>query len=454
MTTSLLQDLLSALTLRDLRMRRSREAAGQPATPDRLQAECERLLASDGEASSISLSRSVFDLYARLDDGGRLEFFRCLKDRFGPDRAAIEQAYANYRNHGDEAALQQLFDACEPPRQELLRRLNLAPGGTRELVRMREDLLRHLDTESELRTVDRDFRHLFGSWFNRGFLVLRRIDWNTSASVLEKLIQYEAVHAIRDWDDLRRRLDPRDRRCFAFFHPALGDEPLIFVEVALTAGIPDGIQQIIHADGRSAGPEAATTAAFFGISNCQYGLRGISFGSFLLKQVVQELKHELPNLQTFVTLSPVPGFRDWLQRLREGEVSEPQVSEDRLASLELLDVPGWRHSEEGLADLRDSVLPLAAWYLAEAKNSRGLPLNPVARFHLGNGARLERINWLGDVSEKGLRNGVGLMVNYVYDLSEIEHNHERLANEGIVATSASVRRLLRQAGEQKQGVRS
>lgn len=453
MTTSLLQDLLSALTLRDLRMRRSREAmAGQPATPDRLQGECERLLASDGEASSISLSRSVFDLYAALDDSGRLEFFRRLRERFGPDRVRIEQAYAGY-SAGDDDALQQLFDACEPPRQELLRRLNLAPGGTRELVRMREDLLHHLEAEPELHTVDRDFRHLFGSWFNRGFLVLRRIDWNTSAAVLEKLIQYEAVHAIRDWNDLRRRLDPRDRRCFAFFHPALGDEPLIFVEVALTEGIPDGIQHIIHADGRSSAPEAASTAAFFGISNCQYGLRGISFGSFLLKQVVQELKNELPNLETFVTLSPVPGFSDWLQRLREGEVPEPGISADRLASLELLDVPGWRDSE-GLTELRDSVLPLAAWYLAEAKNARGLPLNPVARFHLGNGARLERINWLGDVSEKGLRNGAGLMVNYVYDLNEIEHNHERLANEGIVATSARVRRLVRQAGEQKQGVRS
>ncbi len=453
MTTSLLQDLLSALTLRDLRMRRSREAASGPATPDRLQRECERLLASEGEASSINLSRSVFDLYAALDEAARLEFFRRLRDRFGPDRADVERAYADYRSDGDDDSLQHLFDACEPPRQELLRRLNLAPGGTRELVRMREDLLSHLDAERELNTVDRDFRHLFGSWFNRGFLVLRRIDWSTSAAVLETLIQYEAVHAIRDWNDLRRRLDPRDRRCFAFFHPALGDDPLIFVEVALTDGIPDGIQHIIHAESDSSAPEAASTAAFFGISNCQYGLRGISFGSFLLKQVVQDLKQELPNLQTFVTLSPVPGFAEWLQRLRDGEVTGPATSADRLASLELLDVPGWRDSEEGLADLRENVLPLAAWYLAEAKNAHGLPLNPVARFHLRNGARLERINWLGDVSEKGLRNGAGLMVNYVYDLREIEHNHERLANEGIVATSTTVRRLVRQVSEQKQGVR-
>ena len=192
--------------------------------------------------------------------------------------------------------MQRLFEVCEPPRQELLRRLNLAPGGTRELVRMREDLLHAVPEEPELKPVDRDFRHLFGSWFNRGFLVMRRIDWTTSAAVLEKLIQYEAVHAIRDWEDLRRRLDPRDRRCFGFFHPALGDEPLIFVEVALTNGIPDRIQGIINAGETGADAGRATTAAFFGISNCQYGLRGISFGSFLLKQVVQELKAELPHL--------------------------------------------------------------------------------------------------------------------------------------------------------------
>lgn len=451
MTTSLLQDLLSALTLRDLRMRRPHRPSGS-ASPGALQEDCERLMASDGEASSISLSLSAFHTYAELPREGRREFFRILRERFGPDPARVTEAYEAWRRQPDDEHMQRLFQVCEPPRQELLRRLNLAPGGTRELVGMREDLLHALAEEPELKAVDRDFRHLFGSWFNRGFLVMRRIDWTTSAAVLEKLIQYEAVHAIRDWGDLRRRLDPRDRRCFGFFHPALGDEPLIFVEVALTSGIPDRIQGIIDAGETGADAAQATTAAFFGISNCQYGLRGISFGSFLLKQVVQELKAELPRLETFATLSPVPGFRDWLTGLADGETAGPPLGERQRAAIARLDAPDWPETEAD-PELRSQLLSLAAWYLMEARDSRGLPANPVARFHLGNGARLERINYLGDRSEKGLQNGAGLMVNYVYDLDEIEHNHERLANEGVVAASSAVRRLLRRVGDQKQGAR-
>lgn len=450
MPANVFQDLLNALTRKDTRARRAR--SGPPSTPEQLQTECEQLLASDGEASSINLARSIFTLYAALPDvDARREFFLRLYRHFNPDHEQLQRAYQAYAEHGSPDNAQQLSEACEPPRQEILRRLNLAPGGTRELVSMREDLLSLLADNPELKVVDRDFGHLFGSWFNRGFLVLRRIDWHSSASVLEKLIEYEAVHEIRDWDDLQRRLDPRDRRCFAFFHPALGDEPLIFVEVALTDKIPDTSYDVTHAEPGDYPSEAARIAAFFGISNCQPGLKGISFGNFLLKQVVQELKHELPNLDTFVTLSPVPGLGRWLRQLRNGETDGPTLSEQQATTLALLDNPDWHvnSSEEQLNTLREALLPLAAGYLATAKNSIGLPLNPVARFHLRNGARMEHIKWLGDTSDKNIRSGAGLMVNYVYAIDQIETNHERLTSEGIVAASREVRRLMRQSQDQK-----
>lgn len=442
MAATRLQDLLRTLTGRDLR--RSRQRAGGTAAIEDLAAECDRLLASDGEASSLSHAHAVFDLYHRLRPEHRERFFDMLLQRYGPDPGRIDAAYGAYRQARSPESAQALFEACEPPRQELLRRLNLPTGGTAELVAMRTDLLELLARRGDLAPVDADFRHLLASWFNRGFLLLQRIDWHSSAAVLEKLMHYEAVHAIRGWDDLRRRLDSRDRRCFGFFHPALGEEPLIFVEVALTAAIPARTQSVLDAEVGEISAEQATTAAFFGISNCQHGLRGISFGNFLIKQVVRELGQELANLETFVTLSPVPGFSDWLSRLRRGELDAPELDDDQRAVLEHLDTPDWpqRHGDDD--DLRATVLGLAAHYLVNAKNPRGLPLNPVARFHLVNGARMERLNWLGDVSDKGLREGSGLMVNYVYDLREIDQNHERIVNEGTVATSASVRRLLRQ----------
>ena len=442
MAATRLHDLLSTLTRRDLRLRR-RRAAGA-AGVEGLVAECDRLLASDGEASSIAHAHAVFDLYRRLPAAQREAFFETLLQRYGPDPAAIDAAYEAYRRARSPETAQALFEACEPPRQELLRRLNLPAGGTAELVAMRTALLDLLARRGDLAPVDADFRHLLASWFNRGFLLLQRIDWHSSAAILEKVMRYEAVHAIRGWDDLRRRLDARDRRCYAFFHPALGDEPLIFVEVALTGAVPARTQNVLDAEVGEVYAEEARTAAFFGISNCQYGLRGISFGNFLIKQVVRELKNELPDLETFVTLSPLPGFADWLARLRRGETDEPGLDDDQRTALAHLDDADWprRHGDDD--DLRATVLALAAHYLANERNDRGLPLDPVARFHLVNGARMERINWLGDTSEKGVRRSLGLMVNYVYDLREIDHNHEQLVNEGVVATAPGIRRLLRQ----------
>ncbi|MBE0489729.1 MAG: malonyl-CoA decarboxylase [Halomonas sp.] len=450
MNMSFLQELFNNITQRDALLRRR---SGESPTPDhgQLVAACQALLESDGEASSIALASRALAMYRRLSAPERERFFARLEAEFAAEPARIDGAYAAYQEDRDNASLQALFEACEPRRQELFRRLNLASDGTVELVRMREDLLALLRDHPGLDAIDADFAHLFGSWFNRGFLVLKRIDWNTPASILEKIIRYEAVHEIQDWDDLRRRLDARDRRCFAFFHPAIGDEPLIFVEVALCKGLPNRIQPILTGeDGGVEDPEDADSAAFFGISNCQTGLRGISFGNFLIKQVVQELKHELPQLRYFVTLSPVPGFRQWLEERRDDE-SLPRALRETLGEL---DAPEWQRDPERATRLEAVVKPLAARYLVHEKNARGKPLNAVARFHLGNGAELHRVNWVGDISAKGLKQAAGLMVNYLYVLEDIERNHENYTANATVACSSEVRDLARKARKLAKGEHS
>ncbi|MFC3286002.1 malonyl-CoA decarboxylase [Litchfieldella rifensis] len=449
MNMSFLQELFNNITQRDALLRRRNS---EDVTPDHahMANACQALLESDGEASSIALASRALSLYARLDDEQKRRFFERLAQEFTADPEQIDTAYAAYHETRDIRHLQTLFNVCEPRRQELLRRLNLASGGTYELVRMREDLLRMMDDSGDLDAINADFIHLFGSWFNRGFLVLKRIDWNTPASILEKIIRYEAVHEIHDWNDLRRRLDARDRRCFAFFHPAIGDEPLIFVEVALHKGLPKQIQPILEGHRHDLDdPLSADTAAFFGISNCQTGLRGISFGNFLIKQVVQELKQELPQLRHFVTLSPVPGFRQWLEQHYVEETGK--LPDDAQQALSLLDTPDWHETPEQEERLKAVVKPLAAHYLLHEKNRRGLPLNPVARFHLGNGASLHRVNWLGDVSRKGLKQSAGLMVNYLYALDDIERNHENYIANATVACSSEVRDLGRRARKMTKG---
>ncbi|PAU76868.1 malonyl-CoA decarboxylase [Halomonas salipaludis] len=441
MNMSFLQELFNNITQRDALLWR-RQGGAVIHDHSVLVEACRELLESDGEASSITQASRALAIYQRLDDSQKSAFFDKLAEAFAAEPAQIDAAYSAYREARDNSSLQALFNACEPRRQELFRRLNLASGGTYQLVKMREDLLQRLKEAPSLRAIDADFAHLFGSWFNRGFLVLKRIDWHTPASILEKIIRYEAVHEIQDWNDLRRRLDARDRRCFAFFHPAIGDEPLIFVEVALHKGLPTQIQAILEGEQREVDdPESADAAAFFGISNCQAGLRGISFGNFLIKQVVQELKQELPQLKHFVTLSPVPGFAQWLDEQRQGD----SLTETTRSALEALDSPGWHRDPELAERLGALIKPLAARYLVEAKNPRGLPLNPVARFHLGNGAQLHRINWLGDTSSKGLSQAVGLMVNYLYVLDDIERNHENYIANASVARSSEVKDLTKRA---------
>jgi malonyl-CoA decarboxylase len=404
------------------------------------------LVSSRGEASGVALARQVLDHYRALDAKGRRGFLEFLAREFEPETEAAIAAATRFIAEPSAASLKTLQEAVESPRQELFRRLNLAPGATAEILALRRDLLGKGALDPAFAGVDRDLRHLLSSWFNRGFLVLRRIDWQTPAAILEKIIEYEAVHEIQGWDDLRRRLDPRDRRCFAFFHPSLVDEPLIFVEVALMRSTPAGIAEVLAEEQkRSDRPtEPPTTAVFYSISNCQEGLRGISFGNFLIKQVVEELAREEPRLETFVTLSPVPGFARWLESLVAARDEDHGLlrPEDRRL-LAVLSRDGWHETADALGDLRPLLLSLAAYYFLTERTSDGRPIDPVARFHLGNGARLDRINWLGDLSRKGIAEAHGLMVNYRYDPAEIEANHEAFVNEGRIAASRQVRTLMR-----------
>ena len=400
---------------------------------------CAALLSGRGEASGIAIAREALDRYEHLTPNEKVDFFDVLATKYGPDHEAVRRSIDRLSTNPGPDAETELHFAAEPLRQELFRRLNRAPGGTQAIVRMREDLLDFKRSSPELATVDRCLSHLLASWFNRGFLVLRRIEWSSPAIVLEKIIRYEAVHEIRDWDDLRRRIDPIDRRCYAFFHPALVDEPLIFVEVALMETMPSAIAPLLAETRAIASPDKARTAVFYSKSNCQKGLQGISFGSFLIKQVVEELRRELPKLETFVTLSPVPGFIRWIN---SSDAAEAGVDGGLVSRL---NDPAWAADSSRAEALRKPIEALAAEYFLHAKTGSGRTLDSVARFHLGNGARLERINWLGDVSLKALREGGGLMVNYLYDLDAIEANHEAYANHGTIAVSTAVKRLARPA---------
>ena len=436
MANAFFSDLLSTISERSRTLLRRREAADGKDDATELLELCEALLSGRGEASGTAMAREVLNGYHDLDANGRVAFFQELARHFGPDHERLKRAVESWRDEPSDADASDLHFASEPRRQELFRRLNRTPGGTGELVQMRADLLGLLKGRGELAALDRDIAHLLSSWFNRGFLVLRRIDWGTPANILEQIIRYEAVHEIRDWNDLRRRIDPVDRRCYAFFHPAMPDAPLIFVEVALTETIPGAIAPLLAEQRQPVAIERARTAVFYSISNTHRGLGGISFGSFLIKQVVEELRRELPKLDSFVTLSPVPGFMSWVNK-------EIPLSDDERKLLENLDRPRWFEDAQLTAQLRALLEPLAAYYFLKARTPKGRLIDSVARFHLGNGARLERINWLGDLSPKGLRESAGIMVNYLYRLEDIEKNHEAYANDGEVVASSAVKKLLK-----------
>lgn len=392
-------------------------------------AHCRALLSERGEAAGTALARQALDACLALEGDEREALFDALTRDFSPEPERVGKAADAYRREPGPGTLIRLQETAEPPRQELFRRLNMAPGGTAAVVELRRRLLRGLRAHPEWAALDFDLLHLLRSWFNRGFLVLERIDWRTSAMVLEKLIAYEAVHEIKGWPDLHRRLEA-DRRCFAFFHPALPDEPLIFIEVALAGSMSSRVQPLLDVDAPVGDPDEARCAVFYSITNCQEGLRGISFGNFLIKQVAVELQRELPHLRNFATLSPLPGFRQWAER-------------QHVEGIEALAQPGWQHAKKS-DTLPVLLVQLCAYYLLHAKQGNQ-PLDPVARFHLGNGARLERINWLGDTSENGIARSAGLMVNYVYRLDEVERNHELFVNENRVIASREVEHLARES---------
>lgn len=388
------------------------------------------LLGESGEYASSALARETLSAYQGLGEQGRREFFDALARDYSPSTETVASAAGAYQADPSADNLIRLQESVESPRQELFRRLNMAPGGTAALVGMRGRLLKTLEENPHWRIIDSDLAHLLRSWFNRGFLRLERIDWRTSAAVLEKLMQYEAVHAIDGWRDLHRRLEA-DRRCFAFFHPQLADEPIIFIEVALTQGMAASVQPLLNVESPVASPADCDCAMFYSITNCQQGLRGISFGNFLIKQVAEELQREFPQLRRFATLSPIPGFRRWLDRKRAERPGE-------LAALAGLD------QNAAMPDaLQRMLLPMCAYYLLRAKQD-GEPLDPVARFHLGNGAALERLNWMGDTSPAGMARSAGLMVNYEYRLNEVERNHERYWREKLIAASPQVEKLARE----------
>lgn len=396
---------------------------------------CRTLLSERGGIAGGPLAAEALGIYQSLAPAARRAFFQALIKDFSPDPEQVWRAADAYRTEPSSENLLHLQHVVEPPRQELFRRLNLAPEGTRALVQMRSQVLHEVDGGAHLEPIAADLGHLLTSWFNRGFLTLQQIDWRSSAIVLQKLIEYEAVHQIQGWHDLRRRLET-DRRCYAFFHSALAEEPLIFIEVALTRGMSDSVQPLLDPDAPLADPESADTAIFYSITNCQEGLRGVPFGSLLIKQVVEDLKKNLPRLRTFATLSPIPGFRRWLAAELEKPDSTVLNDESRKA-LGVLADPQWHKTGTRQAELRRHLVPLCARYLLYAKRGKE-PLDPVARFHLKNGARLDRINWMADVSASGIKQSAGLMANYVYDLSDLERNHEAYARLGQVSSSRKV----------------
>ena len=410
-TANALGDLLSTLLLR----RPFKKGGSKEGSISKL---CLSLLSEVTEVSGLQLAGVILEKYHELDEKGRLDFFSFLNKDLDIDPDLLVSLAQKYQETQSPEIFKRLSEASEPRRKELFRRLNHAPGATADLVKMREQLLSLLRENPSYARTDFDFIHLLRSWFNRGFLVLRQITWDTSASILEKIVEYEAVHEIKNLEDLRRRLLPKDRRCFAFFHPSMPDDPLIFVEVALTNGVATSIQKVLSESREEIDLQGANSAIFYSISNCQEGLSGISFGNSLIKQVAQDLSREMPHLKTFVTLSPIPGLTKWIK-------------------------------DEGLEKLVEDqgmLKQITAHYLVEAKGKNRRPIDPVAKFHLGNGAIIHQINIDADLSEKGLLQSKGVMVNYLYDLSRISQNVELFSKEGDVSANTTIKALSRQAG--------
>ena len=423
---------------------KARQASNQSNLLKALVKDCDRLLGSAGDSISLSLASQALERFIQLEPERRQEFYEVLASRYNPDAKAIIDAARKFEASGQPADLVKLTEAAEAPRQELFRRLNRAPNGTACVVQMRREILSNKKKRKEFSALDSDLEHLLSSWFNPGFLQLQKIDWNSPASLLEKLIKHEAVHAIDGWPDLRRRME-KDRRLFAYFHPALPGEPLIFVEVALVPKIPRAIAPLLERENEpDSRPRNYKVATFYSISNCQPGLKGVSLGNFLIKRVAEALKAELPQIDRFCTLSPVPSFTAFLNA--KEPIKPGILNAEKAATMEKLRTSAVERLNAAVngplpAALLKDLSTLCAVHLMHSATKGYLHADPVARFHLGNGARLKQINPNGDHSSKGIKESHGFMVNYAYDLADIEANYEQFAAGNVVAAKR-VRALL------------
>ena len=399
---------------------------------------CGDLLSTKGAAFGITVARDITDLYSSLSIENKLLFFKKINEKYKPSHTEVSKAIEEYQRTQNDKNLYNLSITSEGKRRELFKRINMSPNGISTIVSLREDLLKIIDKNKDLIPLDDDLRELFKSWFNPGFLKLEKITWDTKAAVLEKIMKYERVHEIKDMDELKRRLG-EDRRFFAYFHPALEDEPIIFVQVALTNGLGKSIQEITKP--RTDGDKNYDTATFYSISNCQDGLSRVTLGNFLIKRVVFEIQEELPNIKNFGTLSPIPGFRDWFVNLDE------KLVKNILGNIPLENISFLKSSSLKIGDTRilsnkNAIYKLVAHYLMNEKNQKQLPINDVCRFHLGNGAIIDDIVINANISEVGFNRSFGVMVNYLYELKNIEKNHEEYINNKTIIISNKVKKLI------------
>ncbi|MDA8570079.1 malonyl-CoA decarboxylase [Candidatus Pelagibacter sp.] len=399
---------------------------------------CDDLISNKGAAFGITVARDITELYQTLSIENKILFFKSINEKYRPSFTKVNEAIDVYKNSQNEKTLSDLFKVSEGKRRELFMRMNMAPNGTSIIVSLREDLLKILKENKDLVSLDEDLKHLFKSWFNPGFLKLKKITWDTKAAILEKIIKYERVHHMKDMNELKRRLG-EDRRFFSYFHPALEDEPIIFVQVALTNGLGRSIQEITK---QSSGDEKKyDTATFYSISNCQEGLSRVTLGNFLIKRVVYEIQEELPHIKNFGTLSPIPGFVDWFSYLEESKIKNilGNIKNQDLMFLKSKDL---KIGDKRIIDNKEAIIKLVSHYIVNEKNSDGFPVNDVSRFHLGNGAIVEDIIINANISDVGFKRSFGVMVNYLYELKNIEKNHEEYMNKKKVILSDKLKRYL------------
>ena len=405
---------------------------------DSILSSCDDLISNKGAAFGITVARDITELYQTLSMENKLLFFKKINEKYKPSFTKVNEAIDNYKNSQNENTLSDLFKVSEGSRRELFRRMNMAPNGTSIIVTLREDLLKLLKDNKELRVLDSDLRHLFRAWFNPGFLKLEKITWDTKAAILEKIIKYERVHQIKDMNELKRRLG-EDRRFFSYFHPALEDEPIIFVQVALTKGLGKSIQELMKPS--SEDQKTHDTATFYSISNCQEGLSRVTLGNFLIKRVVYQIQEELPHIKNFGTLSPIPGFVEWFSYLEESKIKSilGNLTDQNVSFLKSQDL---KIGDKRIIDNKDSILKIVTHYIVNEKNSNGLPINDVCRFHLGNGAIIDDIIVNANVSESGFNRSFGVMVNYLYEFKNIEKNHEDYINNKKIIISNNLKKYL------------